>query len=165
MDHDLGELLPPFHAISQPFACCTVRVLHARPHTACRFRLPTAADIQRAAGLRRANCISVFPGHAAAAAASQRADASEQAAAGAIVQRGETPADPIELPEPAETERWLAELLDRDGVELVAQALLNVAKGEQLVKLIEILCNRRWGPEPRDKHGVRRTGAQLVVRG
>ena len=31
MDHDLGELLPPFHAISQPFACCTVRVLHATP--------------------------------------------------------------------------------------------------------------------------------------
>lgn len=100
----------------------------------------------RAAQLRRTRRVSVFPGHA-------------QAVGTAVVQRAPEPepesASPLQLPEAAYVGQWLAALVERDGPETIAHALLGAVRGEQLLKMMKILCDQRYGPEPSDEDGVR----------
>jgi len=99
------------------------------------FRLPSAADILRAAQLRRSRSTSVLPLDTTASAAAAETDNADATA-------------DLTLPPSGETGRWMAALVARDGPDLVARALLGAIKGEDLARMIEVLCNNQWGPEP-----------------
>ena len=96
------------------------------------MRLPTQADVLRAARLlqQRTNRTTLFPPDVAAAAAA----AAPTAAA---------PAE-FNLPPTTELVHWLSALVKRDGPDVVACALLGAVKGEQLNRMMKILCDTRW---------------------
>ena len=104
------------------------------------LRLPTAADVARAAQLRRSIRTSLFPRDVA-----QRAAADVTAATAAVV---------LELPPSAEVGRWMAALVARDGPDQVARALLGALNNDDLTRMMQVLCDSKWGLEPRNEHGV-----------
>ena len=48
---------------------------------------------------------------------------------------------------------WLAALVARDGPETIAQALLASISGDDLCRMMTVLCDKQWGSEPYDENG------------
>lgn len=106
------------------------------------LRLPTAADVQRAIAARRGRRTSLFPRDLTAAAAGPQTQTNDAHAA-----------SELQLPPGADVGRWLAALVARDGPETIAQALFASVKGDDLRRMVKIMCDSTWGPEPLNENG------------
>ena len=104
------------------------------------LRLPTAADVARAAQLRRSCRTSLFPRDVA-----QRSAVEASAVTAAVV---------LELPPSADVGSWMAALVARDGPDQVARALLWALNNDDLTRMMQVLCDSKWGLKPRNEHGV-----------
>lgn len=93
------------------------------------------------ASLRRARHTSLFPPGVAAAAASDAAAAAT------------TDAE-LQLPPREDLGRWLTALMQRDGADVVARAMIACCPRSDLMLITEILCHHLFGPEQLDGEGV-----------
>ena len=52
------------------------------------------------------------------------------------------------LPSPEQLSSWLSDVVDRDGLHAVIQALMQAVGRESLLSAVQQACDLRMGPEP-----------------